>query len=217
MPESIDPSDILRPIGRRLPIDPTAVRPNVRKPVIYRNAGLYTPTIPENLAPTIPFKPRIPTHGPPPIWKPQSRPTDAPIYTPPVRRPSWTPRPIPQAPQFRPRLIPPVSINADRIPYQGRRESDYPNSSPKWRPMDPVQESHISRPPVHIPPIENRWKGETYPRQQQHVKKNVQFPSFGRGNKDGGDDDDDIAQDVDDDGGGYFQNRYRNDDYNRHN
>lgn len=204
--ESFDPSKILKPIGRRLPIDPTAVRPNVRKPVIDRNAGLYTPTIPDNLRPTIPFKPRIPTHGRPPIWKLQPRPVDAPIYTPQVRRPSWTPRPIPQPPQYRPRLVPPVRINPDRLPYQGHREPDYPDPSSRWRPMDPVRDSQISRPPVHTSPIKNRWKGESYPRQQQHGKRNVQFPSFGREANDS--DDDDLAQESDDDGGGYFQNKY---------
>src|SRR5699024_909512 len=33
-PVSIDPTNLLKPLGRRLPIDPNAVRPNVRKPVV---------------------------------------------------------------------------------------------------------------------------------------------------------------------------------------
>jgi|GEM_PF-1987088 len=140
-PVSIDPTNILKPLGRRLPIDPNAVRPNVRKPVVDPQSLSGVEIIREDYKPRIPFKPRIPSHRGSPIWKPQdSSPSTPP---PPVRRPTWTPK--------SPKSYPPVQA------YPDRQKSNVNEDRP-WKPRHQWGGTPVQRPPIHKP------RNRKYPR-----------------------------------------------------
>jgi hypothetical protein len=136
-PVSIESTNILKPMGRRLPIDPHAVRPNVRKPVINPQSLSDVKIIKDDLKPRTPFKPRIPTHSGSSIWKPHESshpPTTPPL---PVRRPTWTPKSLQTAPSanFSPQDDKKLE-NEDLRPWKPR---------PKWG------EPPIKRPPIYKP------------------------------------------------------------------
>lgn len=194
MPGKVDPSNTLKPIGRRLPVDPTAIRPHVRKPVTDRDGKLYPHTISDSLRPALPYKPKLPSNRRSTQWKTQPNPFNTPTYTPPIRRPNWSPRQVPQAEGSRTGVNTPVRVGPTIIPNQKHRQVDQLNPSEKWRPMDPYQKSRISRPPVHISPPEKRWKREAYPKNADRIKSKVHDFSQVRQESD----DDEISSDSDD-------------------
>lgn len=130
-PVSIDPTNRLRPLGRRLPIDPNAVRPNVRKPVINPKALTRAHIVKEQLRPRVPFKPRIPSHKGSPIWKPGRRVHEVES---PVRRPTWAPK--------SPRTYAPYHPESRNKPVSGEHNRPW-KPAPEWG-YPPIQ-----RPPVH--------------------------------------------------------------------
>lgn len=135
-PVSIDSTNILKPLGRRLPINPNAVRPNVRKPVVNPQSLSGVKMVREDLKPRVPFKPRIPSHRGSPRWNQDPAPTHQPPL-PPVRRPTWTPS--------SPRAYPPVQTYPDRKPRPER-------GSRPWKPRHQWGgEPAIHRPPIHKP------------------------------------------------------------------
>lgn len=132
-PVSIDSTSILKPLGRRLPIDPNAVRPNVRKPVVNAQALSGVKVIREDLKPRIPFQPRIPSHRGAQIWREQE---STPSNPPPVRRPTWTPK--------SPSSYPPVQAYPE-----SNQRTDSDNRS--WKPRHNWVETPVQRPPIHKP------------------------------------------------------------------
>ena len=92
-PTNVD-REILRPNGRQLPINPSARRPNVRKPVVDAKAITTVPRISRDTEPRVPLKPRIPSSQRSAIWDLRQRPgEDNRVYTPtPVQKPTWSPR-----------------------------------------------------------------------------------------------------------------------------
>lgn len=133
-PVSIDPYNILKPLGPRLPIDPNAVRPNVRKPVVNSQPFSGVQIIKEDLKPHFPFKPRIPSHRSSLIWKPQeSSSTSEPL---PVHKPTWTPK--------SPNSYPSVQTYPDK-----QKSSDAESS--QWKPRHHWGEPPVQRPPIYRP------------------------------------------------------------------
>jgi hypothetical protein len=159
-----DPDKILRPIGRRLPLNPTAIRPNVRKPVARQEISLNNYKIEEDLKPRIPFKPKIPSNGRTTAWSNQSRSGDLPVYTPPVHRPSWTPRPQQKTPNDQ-------SITSQNSQKNGN-ETDA--GTRKWRRMKPY-ETQMKRPPVHAPSREHQSSGS-----RNQLSDKYSFPQITR-------------------------------------
>ncbi len=131
LPVSIDPTNRLRPLGRRLPIDPNAVRPNVRKPVINPKAMTRAHRLKEDLRPRAPSKPRIPSHKGSPIWRPERRPYDV---TPPVRRPTWAPKSPRTHKSYHP---------------ESRKKSSKHVREKHWKPRPEWGHPPIQRPPIH--------------------------------------------------------------------
>lgn len=134
-PVSIDANQILKPLGRRLPIDPNAVRPNVRKPVVDPKALSGVKLLKKDWTPCTPYKPRIPSNRSSAMWRPQN---ERPQATPQIqeRRPTWTPS----------SKSPHNSMIED--PDESTREDRSPGS---WRPRPEWGESSIQRPPVFKP------------------------------------------------------------------
>lgn len=157
-PVSIDPTNILKPLGRRLPIDPNAVRPNVRKPVVNPQSLSGVKIIRDDLKPRVPFKPRIPSHRGSPRWK-QHEPSIQQPPPPPVRRPTWTPKSS--------KTYPPVQTYPERKPPQPERGRRH------WRP----RHQWGGEPPIHRPPV-HRPRDHRRPRSSGTVK--VPYPDFDR-------------------------------------
>lgn len=140
-PGKINRENVLKPLGRRLPVHPSADRPRVRKPVVDSGARSRVSEISETLRPTVPLKPKIPSHRRPNIWQPPSRP-HAPVYIPSLRKPTWTPK----------TRRPPPPVYEPSASGQPEREPDHPPRSSHWRPRMERPEPPVSRPHIHRSP-----------------------------------------------------------------
>jgi len=165
----------LQPAGRRLPIDPTAIRPSVRKPVTEKSTSVKVLALQER--PSVPAKPKIPSHARAEIWRMQQSSKKIARHTLPFRPSSWTPKTQESDPSDRShtetasigpaRHGPTSSSNHDSsskstlLRTQNRPRSSagredenealHTRSREKWRRMTPRGEKCISRPPIHSP------------------------------------------------------------------
>ena len=145
-PVPIDARNILKPGGRRLPLDPRAVTPRLPKPVIGPEVQ------PERIRPSVlPKKPTRPSQVQPPRVPPPS------YQPPPIDRtppPSYQPPPIDHRPP--PTYQPP--------PRQ---------KPPSWRPRSPRRPypPHTTPPPQSYPPREIEPPRETYPPQTRPPRR----------------------------------------------
>ncbi|MGA8164048.1 MAG: hypothetical protein WB791_03365 [Waddliaceae bacterium] len=85
-------AEILEPMGNRLPIDPLARRPQIRKSAVDGRAVADVSEVPIDLPPALPDKPKIPSHNGQGIWPSAPLSQDSLTYTAPARRPIWTPK-----------------------------------------------------------------------------------------------------------------------------
>lgn len=151
-PAASDVHVIYKPQGRKLPLDPQAVRPRVRKPVIDKEALQRVQRFEGADQIRIPVKPRVPSRRNKEVIPSVVKPTEGPIYNPPARQPTWSPRKPygsqERGPQnrFEPRqpVYPEVPVEDGSRPV------------PRWRTMTPQEESKIHRPPVRSESIKER-------------------------------------------------------------
>lgn len=143
--------EILKPMGHRLPLDPLAVRPSVRKPVATSTPGNEIKRIADNLQPRLPHKPKLSSRSPIKNQNFDSADREMPTYSPPVRRPTWSPRPyqefFSEANQEQQSLD-----NGETGPFIKTKPQDiHPVDSKPWRRMKPYEEPSVTRPPVPVP------------------------------------------------------------------
>lgn len=135
-----------RPIGRKLPIDPSTFRPSVRKPVIAELGGwMASKMMPEEILPKLPAKPKIPSSSRGQAMNQQSAAGNVANKAPSVRRPSWSPR-------HESRSEVGISSQDEQGVLKNWKLKDRSlDPETKWRAMKPRSEEKISRPPLRTP------------------------------------------------------------------
>lgn len=130
-PAGIDPRDVLKPSGRRLPLDPKAVRPHVRKPIVESEAIGRVRVV--SSQPKIPSRPRIPSNVRAPLSVPGRDVSENQDRS----RSTWSPRP------------------EGEMTARDTQVNDKGETQRKWRQMTPYSEPSMKRPSMHKSRQEN--------------------------------------------------------------